>query len=98
MLKNHALALSISDVGWRSFLQKLAYKADLYQRTFIVVHPKNTTQTCHDCGFIMGSGNTEKLDLKDREWTCPACKTHHIHDVNAAKNILSKGLKQLEKA
>ena len=98
MLKNHALALSISDVGWRSFLQKLAYKADLYQRTFIVVYPKNTTQTCHDCGFIMGSGNTEKLTLKDREWTCPACQTHHIRDVNAAKNILSKGLKQLEKA
>ena len=98
MLKNHALALSISDVGWRSFLQKLTYKADLYQRTFIVVHPKNTTQTCHDCGFIMGSGNTEKLTLKDREWTCPACQTHHIRDVNAAKNILSKGLKQLEKA
>ena len=97
MLKNHALALSISDVGWRSFLQKLAYKADLYQRTFIVVHPKNTTQTCHDCGFIMGSGDTEKLTLKDREWTCPACQTHHIRDVNAAKNILSKGLKQLEK-
>ena len=98
MLKNHALALSISDVGWRSFLQKLAYKANLYQRTFIVVHPKNTTQTCHDCGFIMGSGNTKKLTLKDREWTCPACQTHHIRDVNAAKNILSKGLKQLEKA
>ena len=97
MLKNHALALSISDVGWRSFLQKLAYKANLYQRTFIVVHPKNTTQTCHDCSFIMGSGNTEKLTLKDREWTCPACQTHHICDVNAAKNILSKGLKQLEK-
>lgn len=98
MLKNHALALSISDVGWRSFLQRLAYKADLYQRTFIVVHPKNTTQTCHDCGFIMGSEDTEKLTLKDREWTCPACQTHHIRDVNAAKNILSKGLKQLEKA
>ncbi|MGN8885405.1 RNA-guided endonuclease InsQ/TnpB family protein [Ligilactobacillus salivarius] len=98
MLKNHALALSISDVGWRSFLQKLAYKADLYQRTFIVVNPKNTTQTCHDCGFVMGSGNTEKLTLKDREWTCPACQTHHIRDVNAAKNILTKGLKQLEKA
>ena len=98
MLKNHALSLSISDVGWRSFLQKLAYKADLYQRTFIVVHPKNTTQTCHNCGFIMGSGNTKKLTLKDREWTCPACQTYHIRDVNAAKNILSKGLKQLEKA
>ena len=97
MLKNHALALSISDIGWRSFLQKLAYKANLYQRTFIVVHPKNTTQTCHNCGFIMGSGDTKKLTLKDREWTCPACQAHHIRDVNAAKNILSKGLKQLKK-
>ena len=97
MLKNHALALSISDIGWRSFLQKLTYKADLYQRTFIVVHPKNTTQTCHNCGFIMGSGDTKKLTLKDREWTCPACQAHHIRDVNAAKNILSKGLKQLKK-
>ena len=57
-----------------------------------------STQTCHDCGFIMGSGNTKKLTLKDREWTCPACQTNHIRDVNAAKNILDKGLKQLEKA
>ena len=97
MLKNHALALSISDVGWRSFLQKLEYKAILYGRTFITVNPKNTTQTCHKCGFIMGSGNTKKLTLKDREWTCPACQTHHIRDVNAAKNILSKGLAKLTK-
>lgn len=98
MLKNHALALSISDVGWRSFLQKLAYKAELYGKTFITVNPKNTTQTCSECGFIMGSGNTKKLTLEDRSWTCPSCNTYHIRDVNAAKNILSKGLKQLEKA
>ena len=98
MLKNHALALSISDVGWRSFLQKLAYKAELYGKTFITVNPKNTTQTCSECGFIMGSGNAKKLTLEDREWTCPSCNTYHIRDVNAAKNILSKGLKQLEKA
>ena len=99
MLKNHALALSISDVGWRTFLRKLEYKAELYGKTFVTVNPKNTTQTCSECGFIMGSGNTKKLTLKDREWTCPACQTNHIRDVNAAKNILSKGLlKQLEKA
>lgn len=30
MLKNHALAMSISDVGWRTFLGLLVYKADLY--------------------------------------------------------------------
>ena len=95
MLRNHALALSISDVGWRSFLQKLEYKANLYGRTFITVNPKNTTQTCHECGFIMGTGNTKKLTLKDREWICPACQTYHIRDHNASLNILDKGLAKL---
>lgn len=92
MLKNHALALSISDVGWRTFLGMLSYKAKLYNRQFITVSPRNTTQTCHDCGFVMGTGDTKKLTLSDREWTCPNCGTHHIRDWNAAKNILDKGI------
>lgn len=90
LLKNHALAMSISDVGWRIFLGMLAYKADLYGRTFITVNPKNTTQTCSDCGFVMGTEGTAKLTLAQREWTCPKCDKHHIRDVNAAKNILAK--------
>lgn len=92
MLKNHALAMSIADVGWRDFLGKMEYKAALYGRTFITVNPKNTTQTCHNCGHIMGQNGTAKLTLKDRQWTCPKCDVHHIRDVNAAKNILAKGL------
>ncbi len=95
MLKNHALALSISDVGWRAFLGMLAYKADLYGRQFVTVNPQNTTQTCHDCGFVMGTSDTKKLTLADREWTCPNCDIHHIRDWNAAKNILDKGLTKL---
>lgn len=95
MLKNHALAMSIADVGWRTFLQMLSYKAELYGRTFIIVNPKNTTQTCHSCGFVMGTEDTEKLTLSDREWTCPKCGVHHIRDHNAAQNILDKGIKQL---
>ena len=95
MLKNHALALSISDVGWRSFLGMLAYKADLYGRQFITISPRNTTQTCHNCGFVMGTNGTDKLTLADRKWTCPNCGTHHIRDWNAAENILDKGIVKL---
>lgn len=93
MLKNHALAMAISDVGWRTFLTMLDYKAKMYGKQFITVNPKNTTQTCSDCGYIMKG--EEHLGLDKREWTCPACHLHHIRDVNAAKNILAKGKLQL---
>ena len=95
LLKNHALALSISDVGWRTFLGMLAYKAKLYGRQFITINPRNTTQTCRDCGFVMGTNGTDKLTLDDRNWTCPNCGIHHIRDWNAAKNILDKGIAKL---
>ena len=95
LLKNHALAMSISDVGWRTFLQKLEYKANLYGRTFITVDPKNTTQMCHKCKFVMGTDDTQKLTLKDRQWICPQCGTFHIRDHNASLNILDKGLAKL---
>ena len=98
MLKNHALAKSISDVGWRMFIQKLTYKAELYGKKFITVDPKDTTQMCHDCGYIMGSDKrSKKLTLNNREWTCPNCGAHHIRDHNAAMNILTKGQLALAK-
>ncbi|WP_155285989.1 RNA-guided endonuclease InsQ/TnpB family protein [Lacticaseibacillus zhaodongensis] len=90
MLRNHALAMSIADVGWRTFLSMLAYKADLYGRQFVTVNPRNTTQTCSDCGFVMAGD--QKLTLADRKWTCPQCGAFHIRDHNASKNILAKGL------
>ena len=93
LLKNHTLAMSISDAGWRSFLSKLEYKAKLYGKIFITVDPKNTTQTCSCCSHVMSGKN--KLTLKDREWTCPKCGTHHIRDINAAKNILNKALQSV---
>lgn len=92
MLKNHALAKSISDVGWRTFIQKLTYKAELYGKKFITIDPKNTTQMCHNCGYIMGSDDkSSRLTLNNREWTCPNCGTYHVRDHNAAMNILTKG-------
>lgn len=90
LLKNHCLARSIADAGWRKFLTMLQYKAELYGKTVILVPPRNTTQTCSACGYTL-KGN-EKLTLSDREWTCPSCGTHHDRDTNAAKTILKRGL------
>lgn len=90
MLRNHALALSIADAGWRMFLSMLQYKAAMYGRTFVTVDPRNTTQTCSACGYVM-TGD-QKLTLADRKWTCPQCGAYHIRDHNAAKNILAKGI------
>lgn len=95
MLRNHALAMSIADVGWRTLLGMLSYKAKLYSRQFVTINPWNTTQTCHECGFVMGNSGTKKLTLNDRDWTCPKCGTHHIRDWNAANNILDKGLEKI---
>ncbi|WP_288552108.1 zinc ribbon domain-containing protein [uncultured Ligilactobacillus sp.] len=73
----------------------MTYKADSYGHQFIKISPRNTTQTCHDYGFVMGTDDTEKLTLAGREWTCPNCGTRHIRDRNAAKNILDKGIAKL---
>lgn len=95
LLKNHALAMSIADVGWSSFQRMLEYKAGLYDKKYVEIDKRNTTQRCSSCGSIMGHNGHEKLTLKDREWDCPMCGTHHIRDYNAALNILEKGIAKL---
>src|SRR5699024_6093881 len=52
LLKIHALSLAISDVGWFSFLNRLAYKADLYGKEFLTIDPNYTPHRCHQCGSI----------------------------------------------
>ncbi|MCR5749780.1 MAG: transposase [Lactobacillus sp.] len=73
----------------------MTYKSDPYGHQFIKISPRNTTQTCHDCGFVMGTNDTKKLTLAGRERTCLDCGTRHIRDWNAAKNILDKGIAKL---
>ena len=96
LLKNHALSMSISDIGWKSFIGMLQYKAPLHGKTFVLVNPAYTTQTCYNCKFVMGTKGTKKLTLGEREWNCPDCGSHHIRDYNAAKNILAKGHQALK--
>ena len=93
LMKNHRLARAIADCSWGSFIQRLDYKARAYGKMLIRVSPKNTTQTCNICGFILT--DDDKLTLRDREWVCPSCGTHHIRDLNAAINIMNRGLAAL---
>ena len=88
MLKNRKLAQAISDVSWGSLVSMLKYKAAWHNRQVIEIdrwYP--SSKTCSSCSHLMSS-----LDMSIREWTCPACGTHHDRDVNAAKNILRQGL------
>ena len=88
LLKNHKLAKAISDSGWRGFLTKLEWTANKRGKTFMLVNPKNTTQSCSVCGCV----SPVKIELGVEEWTCPYCNTHHDRDINAAKNIKNRGM------
>lgn len=90
LMKNHHLAYSIADASWGKFFVLLKQKASLYEKDYIRVSPKYTTQTCSQCGYVMTG--EEKILLGVDEWDCPECGTHHNRDCNAAKVILSRGL------
>ena len=42
-----------------------------------------------------GYQNREVMDLSIRAWRCPECGAEHDRDVNAAVNILRKGMEIL---
>ena len=90
LLKNHRLAMSISDAGWYKFQTAVSQKAVAEGIPFIRVPAKNTTQKCSHCGHICHGD--EKVVLGKDEWDCPECGSHNLRDVNAAINILGLGL------
>ena len=94
LLKNNKLAKSIVDCSFSMIRKLLDYKCKLYDRQLVVIDRLSpTSKTCSECGHIMKDWN---LDI--REWDCPNCHAHHDRDINAAKNILSEGMKILDRA
>lgn len=90
IIKNHNLARKISNQSWREIRRQLEYKCEWYGKKLVIVSPYKTSQVCSECGYDDG-----KHELDVREWDCPQCHYHHDRDVNAARNILNKGLKEI---
>ena len=83
MLANDKLARAISDVGFGMFRSQIEYKAKRYGTRLIIAdrwYP--SSRLCSVCDW-----KNEVLTLRDREWTCPQCGTHHDRDLNAALNL-----------
>ena len=94
MEHNNKLARNIADASWSRLVTMLTYKANYYKRTIIKV-PTNypSSQLCSICSYR----NSITKSLNIRTWICPKCGTVHDRDINAAKNILRKGLEILTK-
>lgn len=90
MVRNSHLSKSISRVAFSMVRLLLEQKSAKYNCEIIVVNPRNTSQTCNHCGYVLAGD--EKLNLNIREWDCPNCGIHNIRDTNAAKNILKKAI------
>jgi putative transposase len=86
MVKDRRLGKSIGDAGWGMLRNALTYMAKMSEGVTAFVNPRDTSQLCSGCGE-----RVEK-DLAVRVHVCPYCGLVLDRDVNAARNILRKGI------
>jgi putative transposase len=89
MGKSRGMRKSIMDVAWSQFVSMTRGKAAEAGRTVILVDPRNTSKMCSQCGTLVVK------TLSTRTHTCPVCGLVMDRDVNAAVNILQRGLQTL---
>jgi putative transposase len=93
MVKNHHLAISISDASFGEIRRQLQYKSQWFGGAVVVINRFfPSSQVCGVCG-----ARNEALTLSDREWVCPSCGTLIERDHNAAHNIEAEMLRILSK-
>jgi putative transposase len=92
MVRNHKLAKSISDAGWGTFTNFLAYKLERKGAKLVEIDRWfPSSKLCSNCFYQLS-----ELSLDVREWTCPHCNTRHDRDGNAAANIRAEGIRILK--
>ena len=80
---------SILDQGWAEFRRQLEYKQTWRGGKVITIDPRNTSRTCAECGHV--SAKNRKTQAVFR---CVRCGHAADADVNAAENILARGMEQ----
>jgi putative transposase len=80
--KKNKLSRNIADAGWGMFRQFLTYKCERKGKNLLVIGRFEPSSKLCTCGYLNSS-----LTLKNREWDCPRCHSHHERDELAAKNI-----------
>ncbi len=85
------MAKSVLDAGWGMLRTQLLYKGEHAGRVGKVVSERNTTRACSSCGALAGPAGLDMLVV--RRWVCAQCGALHDRDANAARNILTAGLR-----
>src|ERR671933_1184394 len=92
MVRNHNLAKAISDAGWGTFTNFLAYKLEKKGGKLVEIDRWfPSSKLCSNCYYQI-----DKLSLDIREWVCPNCGIRHDRDGNAATNIRAEGIRMLQ--
>ena len=78
---------SIQDAGWSNFIELVEHKAAWAGVAVYKVNPQKTSQLCSACNL-----EGEHKDLSVRTHICVHCGVVLDRDVNAAINILNRGL------
>ncbi len=81
----------VSDLGFAEFLRILEAQAKKYRTKVVYVDRFfPSSKRCSVCGKV-----NQELQLSTRTWRCVHCGTEHDRDVNASRNILYEGLRQI---
>jgi putative transposase len=87
MLKNHHLAKHIQDHAWGKLIRITQSKAAKAGKMVELVDAKYTSQKCSQCSTMVPK------TLAERTHACPNCGLELDRDHNAAKNIVTLGLR-----